>query len=287
MTPLAGFLQIAALAAGWGSVALIVRFVSAPSPVAVFYRVAFAALALGLALFASNRLSEVRVTVRRRAALAIGVCLAVHWLSFFAALRATSVASAVFATTSTPIFLAVLGPMLLGERPNRPAWLATLLGLTGVALMVGVGQAVDVRPAGVGLGLVAALLGAFIPIAGKTLGGSSAPTAITAVQTGVAAVVLAPVAVASGLGVSVSDLILLAILGVVHTAIAFSLYYRALRVVPVQTAGVLGLIEPLSAALLAWAVLGEAPGWSTAAGGGLILAGTLIVRPRGSSCERT
>lgn len=277
----AAYVQIAALAIGWGTVSLIVRFVSAPSAVAAFYRVLFAGVTLGAGLGVSGRASSWWQVARRPEAAAMGICLAFHWLCFFQALRETSVASAVFATTSTPIFLALLGPALLGERPGRAALLATALGLSGIALMTGLGDPTEVRPLGVLFGLAAALLGALIPITGKRLGRTCAPATMVSVQTAVATIVLLPVALAAGLGVTLLDLALLALLGVAHTAIALTLYYRALQHVPVQTAGVLGLLEPVSAAVLAWALLGEPTSAPTVAGGVLIIVGVLLVRPRG------
>ncbi|GIW06415.1 MAG: hypothetical protein KatS3mg060_1220 [Dehalococcoidia bacterium] len=281
MSRRAAYLQIAAIAVGWGTVALIIRWVSAPNLVAVFYRVLFASAALGAGLGLSGHAGAWWQVARRPWAIAMGGCLAVHWLCFFGAVRETSIASAVFATTSTPIFLAVLGPLLLGERLHATALFATALGLAGVAVMTGLGDPGEVRPLGVALGLTAAVLGAFIPIAGKFLGRTSAPAVIVGVQTAVATGILLPVALASGIAVSPSDLALLAVLGVVHTGLALSLYYRALQRIPVQTAGVLGLLEPVSAAFLAWLVLGEPASSTTVVGGMLIVLGALLVRPRG------
>lgn len=277
----AAYLQIAALAIAWGTVSIVVRLVSAPSAVAAFYRVLFAGAALGAGLSVSGQARSWWQVARRPEATAMGACLAFHWLCFFQALRETSVASAVLATTSTPIFLAVLGPLLLGERPAREALLATALGLSGVALLTGLGDPAEVRPVGVLLGLIAAVLGALIPITGKRLGRTCPPATMVGVQTAVATVVLLPVAVVAGLGVTLIDLALLAVLGVAHTAIALTLYYRALRGVPVQTAGVLGLLEPVSAAGLAWLLFGESTSATTVAGGALIIVGVLVVRPRG------
>jgi drug/metabolite transporter (DMT)-like permease len=278
----AAYLEVAALAIGWGTVSLIVRLVSAPSAVAVFYRVFFAAAAIAAVVAVAGRSGAWWEVVRRPAAAAMGVCLAAHWLCFFGAVRETSVASAVFATTSTPIFLALLGPLLLREGPSRVALVATGLGLAGVALMTGLGDPAEVRPLGVALGLAAALLGAFIPIAGKYLGRSSAAPTIVGVQTAVAAAVLLPVALPAGLVVTFTDLVLLVTLGVAHTALGLTLYYHALQRLPVQSAGVLGLLEPVSATCLAWLVLGEAASITTVLGGALIVVGALLVRPRGA-----
>jgi drug/metabolite transporter (DMT)-like permease len=281
MTALGSYLQIAAITISLGAVASIVRFVDAPNQVAVFYRVVFASAFLVAGLLLARRGADLAATARRPAALAMGLCLAVHWICFFASIRTTSVASAVFTSTSTPIFLAVLGPLLLRDRLQPSALIATVVGMAGVAVMIGLDASGDVRPEGVSLGLAAAALGAMIVISGKYLGTTQNVATVTAVQTASAVVVLLPIALLSGAAVSPKDLVLLAVLGVGLTAISLTLYFQALRNVSVQTAGVLGLLEPLSAEVLAWIVLGEPLTLATGIGGALIVAGVMIVRPRG------
>jgi drug/metabolite transporter (DMT)-like permease len=72
------------------------------------------------------------------------------------------------------------------------------------------------------------------------------------------------------------QLIVLAIFGVVQLGLPYVLMARALRWVPAQEAGLLGLIEPLLNPLWAYAAAGEIPETSTQVGGGLILLALLL-----------
>lgn len=280
MTRLQGYLAIIASTIVWGSVSLIVRLVSAPLTVVVFYRVAVAALALVAVLALTGRARSLLLPAAASVGMVgLGVLLAVDWLVYFAAIRMTSVASAVFAATSAPVFIAVLGPLVLRERPRSAALLATVLAVGGVGTMTVLDGSGEVRIPGVALGLASALTYASVVVAAKRLSSDYSPLVIAALQTAVAALVLLPFAGFAGIVVTPPDFGLLLLLGTVHTALVLTLYYYGLRQVPAQTAGVLALLEPLSASLLAAWLLSEPLTPATALGGALILAGVVLVRP--------
>jgi drug/metabolite transporter (DMT)-like permease len=74
-----------------------------------------------------------------------------------------------------------------------------------------------------------------------------------------------------------AELAWVAVLGVVFTALSGLLYIWLLRRVTAQAIGVLAYLEPVSAALLAWAILGEGVTPAVALGGALVVAGGLLV----------
>jgi drug/metabolite transporter (DMT)-like permease len=70
----------------------------------------------------------------------------------------------------------------------------------------------------------------------------------------------------------------LAVLGLLFTAVSGYLYIHLLRRVSAQAMGLLAYIEPVSAALLAWALVGEQLGWQVVVGGAfVIMAGLAVV----------
>jgi DME family drug/metabolite transporter len=66
-------------------------------------------------------------------------------------------------------------------------------------------------------------------------------------------------------------------LGALLTAAAGVLYMRALKDVTAQAAGLLAYLDPVSASLLAWAILGQGLGWEVVVGGIAVLAGGALV----------
>jgi DME family drug/metabolite transporter len=71
-------------------------------------------------------------------------------------------------------------------------------------------------------------------------------------------------------------------LGVVPSALAYAMYQRGLRHVPASTATILTLAEPLTAALLAWALFAERLTPVGLAGGALLLVSIVLLSRRGS-----
>ena len=108
--------------------------------------------------------------------------------------------------------------------------------------------------------------------------------AVTGVSTLVGALALAPLAWAAGLGANARPATLAAVayLGVVTTAVAYQLFYAGMRTTSGSAAAVLTLLEPLVAAALAVAVLGERLTPAAVAGGVLLLGAVLVAYGRGS-----
>jgi drug/metabolite transporter (DMT)-like permease len=74
------------------------------------------------------------------------------------------------------------------------------------------------------------------------------------------------------------NVLMAAILGVVTTALTFSLFIDGMHFVKVQHASIMGYIEPVSAPLYAFLILGQRPsGWTLAGGALIVAAGVLVV----------
>ena len=112
-------LAVAALAASWGLIAVIVRKVDLDAQVLAFYRLAFAALTLLLVALAARRLALLRLTRHRGGVVLIGVTLAAHWFLYFVTIKLSSVAVAVLMAYLAPIAIALLAPFVLPERRSR------------------------------------------------------------------------------------------------------------------------------------------------------------------------
>ena len=222
-----------------------------------------------------------RLLPPRPANLALGVLLALHWSCYFGAIRETSVASANLLTYASPIFVAFLAPALLGERVPRVTIGALVIGSAGIAVIALFGPSTGdsaVRPLGVVLGLLAAASYGLMIVLIKRVGAGADPVRTVLWQSVAAAVVLSPAAALAhygGLDAGQWGRILL--LGVVLTGISGLIFVAALHVVPATTGSILAYMEPVSAALLAVAVLGEELTWAIVAGGALILAAGVAV----------
>ena len=68
----------------------------------------------------------------------------------------------------------------------------------------------------------------------------------------------------------------LAMLCLFHTGFAYLLYFAALRALPAQTTAALSYIDPLSAVLMSWLILGERMTPLQIVGGVMILGATFV-----------
>jgi drug/metabolite transporter (DMT)-like permease len=272
-------LVIAGVAVSWGAIGLFVKKVDLNAAAIVSWRVGLAAATIGIALAVLGRAAELRVPRAHWPGVALlAALLAAHWWLFFETMKLATVTVAVLFAYLAPVLLALLAPRLLQEPVTVRTLLALASAVVGMALVVG-GADERPGPAAIVCGVGAAVTYAFLIVVVKTMRRhvEAAPLAFWE-YAGVTALLL-PLGLASG-GIAPASpgaLGALVVLGVVLTGGCGFLYVRALHAVPAQTVGVLGYLEPVSAALLAAAVLGEELGVRTVVGGVLVLGAGLVV----------
>lgn len=194
-----------------------------------------------------------------------------------------------------PLVVLASAWLLQGQRPRRPAVVAALTGLVGVALLVSAAPA-GLDPAGVAV----ALAGVLVFSTGTVLSqrwarqaaerGEAAPAPLVAVawQLVLSGALLAPVAVvAEGAPPRLDGaaLVALAFVSLVATALAFVCWFTGLAHLPASSVGLVGLLNPLTGALLGTAVAGEQLAPLQLVGLALVLGGIAMgrARPRASS----
>ncbi len=210
-----------------------------------------------------------------------GASMAAYNLTFFAGVKASSVAiGTAIALGSGPIWAGLLQLVLMRRSPAAVWWLGTLLAVAGGSLMV-LGSAGQLRTsmAGVGLCLVAGLSYAVYTLISKRLVEQTPASIVTLCIFSCAALIAAPAAWAvSGLPVtSVQGWWIVVYLGVAATGIAYLLFTHALSRISGTTAVSMCLVEPLTAFCLAILVIGERPAAAAFAGLALVMLGLALV----------
>jgi RarD protein len=274
-----GYVFVVAAMLIWGSVGIFGRWAQQDATVIVFFRVlaAFVVLTLYQLLRGNLRQAWTQTKGQRGWLLFGGLVLALNWIFFFSAVQLTSVANAVLSYYLAPVIVTLLAPLLLQERLERRTLFAVALAFLGTIVMNPLQDVSRHDLLGIGAGVTAAVFYALVTISGKKVSGVEA-TALTQWQTGVAVLVLTPYVLWQGLPVpSAASLLVMCSIGVVHTALALTLYFLGLRRVKVQHVGVLGYLDPVSAILFAFLFLGEVPGLTTWIGGTLILVSSYLI----------
>jgi drug/metabolite transporter (DMT)-like permease len=270
---------VAALATSFGFVSIIASEVDLDAEVLVFYRCVFAVATIGLVLAVTSRLVVLRERATRRYALLLGTTLGVHWFLFFETIKLSSVVLAVLTAYLAPIAVALLGPFFLPERRSAVALLALVPSVGGLALVAFAGgEDVNARPLAILTGLGTAITYAGLVIGTKRVAARVSAAGLTFWNYTLSGLVVVPLLVtADRIVPTAGELAYLVLLGVVFTAVTGYLYIWLIRKVTAQAMGILAYLEPVSAALLAWVLLGEQLTWQTALGGALVIAGGLAV----------
>jgi drug/metabolite transporter (DMT)-like permease len=203
-------------------------------------------------------------------------------VAFVVATKLTTAANAIFLQSAAPLYLLVIGPLLLHERVRRSDLAFAGAVVTGMAMMLLGTEAPTATTPDPGRGdLIAALSGiawAFTIAALRWVGRhSESGDAISAVAAGnaVACLVAFPVALPLQ-SFQAADLAALFYLGVVQIGLAYVFLTRGLRRVSAFEASALLLLEPVLNPVWAWLLHDEVPGTRAAAGGAVILAAVFI-----------
>ena len=189
-------------------------------------------------------------------------------------------ATSTFLFYTYPAWVTVIVAARRVEPITRRKVAALLLALTGIAIMVGAPDSLpDIR--GVALALSAAVVYAiYIQMIERFQRGISPVAASLMVCIGAAVIFLAAAAFTGALTVDLNRTawIVIVILAVVSTAIAFRLFLAGIAVIgPVRTA-IISTVEPIATALLGWVLLAQRPAWPTWVGGGLIIAAVVVIQ---------
>ena len=269
-----------------GAIGALVDYTTAPESALLVLRFVTAGLVLGVVFARRRPLAGVRrpgIPVRL---LVMGLVDSLTLLLFFVALRDTNVSIGMFLEFMAPVWVALAAPHIFRGRTEPIVYWALLIALAGLAVILWPtisGHAVHVSALGLAAGTVSGLGYAAFQLIVKDLTnrGVGAVTIVIS-EMSVNSVVLLPLAlwqtVGAGRHLNGRDLVVGIVLGVVCTALAYTLWTEGVSRIRVQHSSILGYIEPLSAPFYALLLLGEWPGpWTLMGGALIVVAGVLVV----------
>lgn len=272
----------------FGTIGLFVKYIPLPSSAIALVRGTVGLLFLLLVMAAGRkRLSLAAIRSNLLVLILSGIALGGNWMLLFEAYRHTTVATATLCYYLAPVFVVLLSPVFYKERLTGRKLLCTLVALIGMVLVSGVldaGFHVS-QLTGVLYGLGAAVLYAAVVLLNKALRGLSAFER-TVMQLAISSLILLPYVLLTARTESFLpapfSLVLLLVVGIVHTGVAYALYFSAVGALPAQTAALLSYLDPVIAVLLSALLLREPMGWSGVVGAVLILGSTLVseLKPR-------
>ena len=216
-----------------------------------------------------------------------GALIGINWILLFEAYNYTTVATATLCYYMEPVIVILLSPLFFKERLTGKKLICTAAALAGMALVSGIfgtGGSIAGAAGAAGLrgdnlrgilyGLGAAVLYASVVILNKRLRGVD-PYRKTILQLGSAAVCLLPWLLMTGqfseVEADARSLLLLLVVGIVHTGIAYALYFGSTDGLRAQTIALFSYIDPVSALIFSVLLLHEPMTIAGMAGAVLIL----------------
>lgn len=265
----------------FGTLGPFVRNISVSSGELALYRAILATLLIGLFLLITRQKIPFRVLKKELALLLLsGAAMSFNWILLFEAYRYTTVSAATLSYYFAPVIVTVACPILFREKMTSKSILCFVMATVGIVLITATGDltAGSNHLLGVLLGLGAACLYATVILLNKFIKNVQGIHR-TFLQFLAAVVVLIPYVAATG-GVTLEQLdstgwICLLLVGILHSGVAYCLYFSSIKSLPGQKAAILSYIDPLVAVILSVLVLGESITVPQVIGGILILGFTL------------
>ena len=264
----------------YGTIGIFLRFVRVPSEIVAMCRGVFGSLFILLFLTLRGRRPDERAIRENLKWLLIGgVSLGLNWIFLFAAYIQTTVAVASLCNYMAPVIVILIAPFVLGERFDWKKMLCVAAAFCGIILVSGVTDGSGGNPAGVALGLAAAACFVVIVICNRKLRGIPALDK-SVVQLAVSAVTILPYALIRNAGTPLApdlrSVLIILTLGVLHTGVAYCLYFSGMGSLPVQTVAILGYLEPVVSVLCSAFFLREAMGTAGWIGAALIVGAAVV-----------
>ena len=267
----------------FGTLGLFVRLIPLAPTALAASRGILGALVLLVYLRLSGKTLQLPRKARTLAVLlASGVCLTLNWALLFKAYGLTTLATAELAYEMAPVMVMAVSPFVLDEHLTTTRKVCLCLALAGIVAVSGVlepGATVGVTLQGVAFGLGAACFYAAVMVLNQLLSDVD-PLTKTTVQLGVAGLALLPqVLLADDAGwqaLGFQAWVMLAIVCVVHTGVAFILWFSSLHNLSAQKVAIFNYIDPAVALLVSALVFGERMTPLAMVGAVLILGSTLV-----------
>jgi len=189
-------------------------------------------------------------------------------VSFITAITHTSVANTLIILSTTPLFAALIGLVVLRESIELRTWCAIIFVAIGVYVI----SSDSSNQAATLFGDIAAMVGAFFLAAGFTVVRVKPTISVfPVISTSGMVTALAILPLSQPLSISQQDFGFLIIMGVYMLPLGTALMYIGPKYIPASEVGLMLLLESVLGPTWVWLALDEQPGLNTFIGGSIIL----------------
>ena len=249
-----GLARLTAAMLIFGTIGIFRKYINLPSSMLAMVRGVIGALFLFL-IFAikKQRLDIAKIKKHAPTLLLSGAFIGLNWILLFEAYRFTTVAIATVCYYMAPVLVILFSSILFREKMTVKKVVCVLAALLGACLVSNVfergAQTAD-HTAGILLALGAAVLYASVVLLNKHITGIP-PLDKTTVQLSAAGLVMLPYLLLTedltALDYSPTSLVLMLVVAILHTGIAYLLYFSSIERLPAQTVAIFSYIDPVVA----------------------------------------
>ena len=253
------------------------RYIDMPTEVIVWFR-SFIGM-IFLYFFCSFKNISLKFTDRKDipSLVVSSLFLGAHWVTYFYALKLSTVAIGVLSLFTFPLITAMLEPLFMKTKFDVVHLVLAAMVLVGIYILVPELNLQSSHTIGILFGILSAFLYAFRSlILKKNHTHKYDGSMLMFYQTLVISVVLVPVVFLMDTSNIVTQYPYVLVLGILTTAVGHSLIVRAFKHFSVSTATIISSIQPIFGIILAFLFLNEIPNTNTFFGGALILSTVVI-----------
>ncbi|MBC52865.1 MAG: EamA family transporter [Gammaproteobacteria bacterium] len=267
------WIQIHVCVVLWGFTAILGKLITLEALPLVLWRMGLVAASLFLLPMVWRTVSALKPTLILAFG-GIGTLVALHWLTFYGAIKLSNASVAVTCIATVPVFLSLVEPILAARRFQLKELLLGLMVLPGIVLVVG-GTPQSMNT-GIIMGIVSAMFVALFAALNKRLILRADPLSVTAIEMAAGCALLMVMGLIAGslsafadvagiLDSSTSifaipagtDIVWMAVLAFGCTLLPFALSLMALRHLSAYASALAVNLEPIYAIMLAAVLLGE------------------------------
>ncbi len=248
----------------FGTIGIFRRYIPLPSAFLAFSRGIMGGLFLLAFMKLKKKDAGQKLPVSAFIGLVVtGALMGINWILLFEAYNYTTVSVATLCYYMQPTIVILLSPIIFREALTRKKALCATIAIIGMVLVSGVTAEGGTRGGdlrGILLGLGAAAFYASVVIMNNKIQGIEAYQKTT-IQLLSAGIVMIPyLALTGGFsseGFTVTSVLLLLVVGIVHTGIAYVMYFGSMDGLRVQSIALLSYIDPVSALFFSALLLKE------------------------------
>lgn len=272
----------------WGTLGVFVRGIELNSIEIAFFRALLGSLFLILiSLIKRDKIDKKVLKANLVFLILSGLALGINWISLFQAMKYTTISNAILSYYFAPFMIVVFSSILFKEKINIKTIMSLIGAIIGLFLIMKSNDPEDINNSnhiiGILYGLGGAVFYTIVVLSNKYIKDLSG-FQTTLIQLSISAIVLMPMVFGRGSinfsAMTMKTLVLILIVGIVHTGIAYLLYFSSIRDVKSQSIAILGYLDPIVAILMSFLFLGESMNLLQVLGGILILSSAYISERR-------